>query len=145
MSKTQSVVISAIVFAIIGFLVAVFTGAPKKHNLGDQDCKGSSCNVSVTFDCTLPKPFYVNCSTNVDYAMTRQKKNTDITWQIADPHFEFDTQKGGIVFTDSGNGFSCNPPNAKQKITCNSPYSGVWKYTINVKDLDPFDSWVYQP
>jgi len=142
MSRAQSVVISAIVFAIIGFLVAVFTGTSKKHNLGDQDCQSKpSCNVSVTFDCLV---FHINCSVDLDYAMTRQKKNNDITWQITDSNFEFDAQKGGIVFTDSGNGFTCNP-NGKQKITCNSPYSGVWKYTINVKGLDPFDPWVYQP
>lgn len=148
MSRVQSIAISAIVFAIIGFLVAVLTGTSKKHHLGDKDCQGAaSCNVSVSFDCTLGSPVYFNCSVDVDYAMTRQKKNKDVTWQIADPHFEFDTKNGadiGIVFNDSTSGFKCTS-NGKQQITCNSSESGVWQYTINVKGLDPFDPWVYQP
>ena len=130
----------AIVFAVIGFLVAVLGGISKKHDLGDQDCKGSSCNVKVMFECTV---LYFGCHVVVDYEMTRQKKDTDITWQIDGSHFEFDGDKG-IVFNERDNGFKCRSE-GKQKVTCQSPYSGLWKYTINVKTLDPLDPWVYQP
>ena|ERR1700694_1780065 len=139
--RTLFFVATAAVFALVGWQAAKLQVTAKKHDLGDQECKGSSCNVSVMVDC----PFILKCYVSVDFEMTRVKKDNEITWDIANSSYEFAQKNGidiGIVFLDLNNGFGCQS-HGKRKITCRSKESGVFKYTINVKDLDPLDPWVF--
>lgn len=141
--RTASYLLTAVVFAVLGWQIAS-NQVVRKHDLGDQQCMTSKpdCKITVTVDC----PYILQCYTSVDFEMTRvtadSKKGNTITWALAESRYEFDSR--GISFPD-GSGFTnCQPSNNNKKFTCeNASQGGLYKYTVKVKDLDPLDPWVF--
>lgn len=140
------VVVTAIVFALIGFQGSQLFATKKPHQ--GQKCADDNCKVAVTIDAS-DYCYVGSCDISVDYELT-ETQGHHLNFDLDDawfPRFQFQDDTS-IVFDPAG-GFNCSRMNGKKmKCTNAKPAEyGVYKYTIKLRDTNrnndlTLDPWV---
>jgi hypothetical protein len=149
-----AVVVSAVVFAIGGWIVGSKSGTVHiaKHSHKEKDCKNKECKIDIVVVCDDPAhPTPDTCESYADDAevIMVDSKTPPLEFKIKTGSFEF-IAADGIAFSTLNAGdthFDCKPDasDPKKKFLCTPKdltVPALYKYSIDIDKAGKTDPWV---